>query len=224
MTFCPRLSIISLVGRARLCSDDLAELCNGSTNDSDSFSPGSNPGSAARFAAMVKRLRRRPLTAKTGVRVPVAVPPMDVSLENKLTSILYFSHPAHPCYFGIIHHTMFSFSHRNPTSDFTMHQLPALYYFAHSTLCTNSSRIPSPSHVKADTLFGIPCQTLILRVNLHQFYLARLSLHTIKAMGVLSILFYTPFALAWCQVRIYMLFPPPKSIHPLIHPAACDAQ
>lgn len=25
------------------------------------------------FAAMVKRLRRRPLTAKTGVRVPVAV-------------------------------------------------------------------------------------------------------------------------------------------------------
>ena len=52
----------------------IAELCKGSTNDSDSFSPGSNPGSAARYAAMVKRLRRRPLTAKTGVRVPVAVP------------------------------------------------------------------------------------------------------------------------------------------------------
>ena len=51
-----------------------AELCKGSTNDSDSFSPGSNPGSAAKHAAMVKRLRRRPLTAKTGVRVPVAVP------------------------------------------------------------------------------------------------------------------------------------------------------
>ena len=56
-----------------LCPVDIAELCKGSTNDSDSFSPGSNPGSAAIHAAMVKRSRRRPLTAKTGVRVPVAV-------------------------------------------------------------------------------------------------------------------------------------------------------
>ena len=56
-----------------LCPVDDAELCKGSTNDSDSFSLGSNPSSAARPAAMVKRLRRRPLTAKTGVRVPVAV-------------------------------------------------------------------------------------------------------------------------------------------------------
>ena len=55
------------------CPADNAELCKGSTNDSDSFSPGSNPGSAAIHAAMVKRSRRRPLTAKTGVRVPVAV-------------------------------------------------------------------------------------------------------------------------------------------------------
>ena len=30
-----------------LCPVDDAELCKGSTNDSDSFSPGSNPGSAA---------------------------------------------------------------------------------------------------------------------------------------------------------------------------------
>ena len=30
-----------------LCPVDIAELCKGSTNDSDSFSPGSNPGSAA---------------------------------------------------------------------------------------------------------------------------------------------------------------------------------
>ena len=153
LDFSPHRKYNTFCRSGTMCSVDGAELCKGSTNDSDSFSPGSNPGSAANHAAMVKRLRRRPLTAKTGVRVPVAVPPMDVSLENKLTSILYFSHPAHPCYFGIIHHTMFSFSHRNPTSDFTMHQLPSLYCFAHSTLCTNSSRIPSPSHVKADTLF-----------------------------------------------------------------------
>ena len=52
----------------------IAEWCNGNTNDSDSFILGSNPSSAAIFASMVKRLRRRPLTAKTGVRVPMEVP------------------------------------------------------------------------------------------------------------------------------------------------------
>ena len=36
------------------------------------------------FAAMVKRLRRRPLTAKTGVRVPVAV------LEKSRKRLFFF--------------------------------------------------------------------------------------------------------------------------------------
>ena len=47
MTFNPRGRIITFVGRARRVRLTLAELCKGSTNDSDSFSPGSNPGSAA---------------------------------------------------------------------------------------------------------------------------------------------------------------------------------
>ena len=43
-----------------LCPVDIAELCKGSTNDSDSFSPGSNPGSAAKHAPIVKRPKTSP--------------------------------------------------------------------------------------------------------------------------------------------------------------------
>ena len=67
-----RYNIIRWSGTS--CPVDVAELCNGSTHDSDSCCLGSNPSSAAIFASMVKRLRRRPLTAKTGVRVPMEVP------------------------------------------------------------------------------------------------------------------------------------------------------
>ncbi len=47
--------------------------CNGSTSDSGSFGLGSSPSPGAN-GAMVKRLRRRPLKAKSGVRFPVALP------------------------------------------------------------------------------------------------------------------------------------------------------
>ena len=47
MTFFSLRRIIAFVGRARCVRLTIAELCKGSTNDSDSFSPGSNPGSAA---------------------------------------------------------------------------------------------------------------------------------------------------------------------------------
>ena len=49
------------------------ELCNGSTYDSDSYCLGSNPSSPAN-GSMVKRLRRRPLKAKSGVRFPLELP------------------------------------------------------------------------------------------------------------------------------------------------------
>ena len=51
----------------------VGELCNGSTYDSDSYCLGSNPSSPAN-GSMVKRLRRRPLKAKSGVRFPLGLP------------------------------------------------------------------------------------------------------------------------------------------------------
>ena len=74
MTFVCRLDIIPFVGRVRCARLTVAEWCNGSTYDSDSYCLGSNPSSAAIHASMVKRLRRRPLTAETGVRFPMEVP------------------------------------------------------------------------------------------------------------------------------------------------------
>ena len=54
LTFGGTSRIITLVGRARQCSDDDAELCNGSTYDSDSYCLGSNPSPAAiLYASMV---------------------------------------------------------------------------------------------------------------------------------------------------------------------------
>ena len=55
-------------------SSSVGELCNGSTYDSDSYCLGSNPSSPAIQASMVKRLRRCPLKAKSGVRFPLEVP------------------------------------------------------------------------------------------------------------------------------------------------------
>ncbi len=62
-----------------------AEWCNGSTYDSDSYCLGSNPSSAANGPAYQKKRglfrlpwsrgsRHRPLTAVTGVRIPLGVP------------------------------------------------------------------------------------------------------------------------------------------------------
>ena len=55
---------------------DTPGWCNGSTSDSGSFSLGSSPspGAILFFGAMVKRLRRRPLKAKSRVRFPLALP------------------------------------------------------------------------------------------------------------------------------------------------------
>ena len=68
------ISPVSQTDRFRTDPDSVGEWCNGSTYDSDSYCLGSNPSSPAKYASMVKRLRRRPLTAKTGVRVPMGVP------------------------------------------------------------------------------------------------------------------------------------------------------
>lgn len=80
--------IISLVGCAssRAKVND-AEWCNGNTNDSDSFILGSNPSSAA-LPPWSSGLRRRPLTAKTGVRIPMEVPPRDSDIDTISESFL----------------------------------------------------------------------------------------------------------------------------------------
>ena len=47
LDFCPVRGYNNVCRSGTMCPVDIAELCKGSTNDSDSFSPGSNPGSAA---------------------------------------------------------------------------------------------------------------------------------------------------------------------------------
>ena len=54
-----------------LCS--IGEWCNGSTCDSDSYCLGSNPSSPA-LPPLSRGLGRRPLKAKTWVRIPSGVP------------------------------------------------------------------------------------------------------------------------------------------------------
>ena len=63
----------------------IGELCNGSTYDSDSYCLGSNPSSPAN-GSMVKRLRRRPLKAKSGVRFPLGLP---VNAHRIAMSVFY---------------------------------------------------------------------------------------------------------------------------------------
>ena len=50
------------------------EWCNGSTCDSDSYCLGSNPSSPAHMPPLCSGLARRPLKAKTRVRIPSEVP------------------------------------------------------------------------------------------------------------------------------------------------------
>ena len=69
--------------QAALMPQHIAELCNGSTYDSDSYCLGSNPSSAANHTPpWSSGLGRRPLTAVTGVRIPLEVP-----LKESLLSI-----------------------------------------------------------------------------------------------------------------------------------------
>ena len=93
-----RYNIIRWSGTS--CPVDVAELCNGSTHDSDSCCLGSNPSSAAIFASMVKRLRHRPLTAKTGVRVPMEVPSKNPENTAFSRVFIFAFHPLfHPLLF-----------------------------------------------------------------------------------------------------------------------------
>ena len=63
-------AIITFVDETHL----VGEWCNGNTSGSDPAILGSNPSSPAIYASMVKRSRRRPLKAKSGVRFPLEVP------------------------------------------------------------------------------------------------------------------------------------------------------
>ena len=66
------------------------ELCNGSTYDSDSYCLGSNPSSPAIPGSMVKRLRRRPLKAKSGVRFPLELPTKNPCMANAMQGFFVF--------------------------------------------------------------------------------------------------------------------------------------
>lgn len=79
----------------------VGEWCNGSTCDSDSYSPGSSPGSPALLPPLSSGLGRRPLKAETPVRIWLEVVRYDLVVRSFFFILFSPFHPRlHSCTIG----------------------------------------------------------------------------------------------------------------------------